>query len=239
MLDTHCHIDLYPNPLSVALEAERASINVVAVTYLPSHYALAKQHLSGFTHVRPALGLHPLAWKDHSKEVTKFIEMARDALLIGEIGLDFSTGGRSGRAVQEQSLAAILPSIADRPRFVTLHSRGAEDEVLSHLKEAGVNKAVFHWFSGSKSQLKRVLDAGHLISVNTSMIRTTKWSELFPLAPRTSVLTETDGPFVCRGKIPNKPANVSEVLDWLAAQWRCTRSIAEDIVANNYSRVLS
>ncbi len=239
MLDSHCHIDLYSNPLAVAAEAERASIDVVAVTYLPSHYALAKQHLNGFTHVRPALGLHPLAWKDHPREVAKFVEMARDASLIGEIGLDFSPGGRSGRDVQERSLAAILPSITDRARFITLHSRGAEDEVLSHLTKAGIQKAVFHWFSGSKSQLTRILDAGHLISVNTSMTRTAKWSELIRLVPRNSVLTETDGPFVCRGKIPDKPANVSEVLDWLADQWQCTRNNVEVIVTQNYSRVLS
>ncbi len=237
MIDTHCHIDLYPNPLAVATEAERELTDVVAVTYLPSHFALAQQHLKGFKYVRPALGLHPLAWKDHSKEVAKFVAMAKDAYLIGEIGLDFSYGGRSGRTVQEQSLAAILPSIADRPRFITLHSRGAEDEVLSHLKEAGVRNAVFHWFSGSKAQLTKVFDAGHLISVNTAMIRTTKWAELIRLVPRNAILTETDGPFVCRGKIPDKPSSVADVLEWLATQWRCNRENVEDSITQNYSRI--
>ena len=239
MLDTHCHIDLYPNPLAIAAEAERESIDVVAVTYLPSHFALAQQHLKGFKHVRPALGLHPLAWKDHSKEVAKFVSMAKDASLIGEIGLDFSPGGRSGRTVQEKSLAAILPSIADRPRFITLHSRGAEDEVLAHLKEAGVRKAVFHWFSGNKAQLIRVLDAGHLISVNTAMTRTEKWAELARLVPRNAVLTETDGPFVCRGKIPTKPSSVADVLDWLGTQWRCNRDEVENCIAQTYSNILN
>ena len=60
MLDTHCHIDLYPNPHAIARAVERQKILTIAVTNLPSHFEVGLPHLRGFRQIRPALGLHPL-----------------------------------------------------------------------------------------------------------------------------------------------------------------------------------
>lgn len=238
MVDTHCHIDLYPNPLVVASEAEKAKITTVAVTYLPSHYEMATQHLASFKFVKPALGLHPMSWKDHEKELPRFSRFAKSANFIGEIGLDFSQGGHPGREVQERSFVSILRQLNDRRRFITLHSRGAESEVLSHLQSANIHKVVFHWFSGSRSQVKRVLDAGHFLSINTAMIRTAKWDEFIGFVPRTSILTETDGPFVTAGKTPDTPGKVGNVLSWLGDRWKCSIDVAETQIQQTFESLL-
>jgi TatD DNase family protein len=112
MVDTHCHIDLYPQPLSIAKEVEQRKITTVAVTYLPSHFELAEQHLRQFKYVRPALALHPMAAKDHEQELPKFRQLVERARLIGEIGLDFSAAGKPMRTRQEESFSAAV-SIAD------------------------------------------------------------------------------------------------------------------------------
>ena len=90
MLDTHCHIDLYPDPHAVAKEVERQGILTIAVTNLPSHFEMGQPHLRGFRRIRLALGLHPLMAEHHKKERSKFKQMLSRTSYIGEVGLDFS-----------------------------------------------------------------------------------------------------------------------------------------------------
>ena len=66
MLDTHCHLDLYPDPNRTALNAESAGVFVVCVTNLPSAFLAARPHVRKFKRVRLALGLHPLSAELHT-----------------------------------------------------------------------------------------------------------------------------------------------------------------------------
>lgn len=235
MIDTHCHIDLYENPLEVAAAAEKLAVKTVAVTYLPSHFLLAAKHLTGFKHVRPALGLHPLAINDHEREIGLFAECFRSAEYVGEVGLDFSGPNRASKLAQEKSFATVVMHIKNASKFVTVHSRGAEDTVLEILRNGGAGPVVFHWFSGSKRQLGNLLDAGHRISLNTSMSATVKWAELITYVPRSAILTETDGPFVKIGGRPAAPGDVELVIAWLAKSWKISPAAALQQVADNFS----
>jgi TatD DNase family protein len=238
MIDTHCHIDLYDNPLEVAAAAEKLAIKTVAVTYLPSHFLLASKHLAGFKHVRPALGLHPLAVKDHESELTLFAECFPAADYIGEVGLDFSGPNKASRLAQEKSFATVVKHIRKTSKLVTLHSRGAEDTVLEMLRIGGAGPVIFHWFSGSKRQLSNLLDAGHRISLNTSMSATAKWAEFITYVPRSAILTETDGPFVKIGSRPAVPADVERVISWLAETWKISLAQASQQVAANLDQLM-
>jgi TatD DNase family protein len=238
MIDTHCHIDLYDNPLDVAAAAEKLAVKTVAVTYLPSHFLLASKHLAGFKHVRPALGLHPLAVKDHESELALFAEFFTAAEYIGEVGLDFSGPNKASRLAQEKSFATVVNHIKDTSKLVTLHSRGAEDTVLKMLRNGRASPVVFHWFSGSKRQLSNLLDAGHRISLNTSMSATAKWAELITYVPRSAILTETDGPFVKIGSRPAVPADVERVISWLAKTWKISLVEASHQVASNLDSIM-
>jgi TatD DNase family protein len=238
MIDTHCHIDLYDNPLEVAAAAEKLAVKTVAVTYLPSHFLLASKHLTGFMHVRPALGLHPLAVKDHERELGLFAECFRSAEYIGEVGLDFSGPNKASKLAQEKSFATVINHIKKASKFVTVHSRGAEDTVLEMLRNGGAGPVVFHWFSGSKRQLSNLLDAGHRISVNTSMIATAKWAELIAYVPRSAILTETDGPFAKTGGRPAIPADVERVISWLAETWKISLVQTSHQVAANFDQLM-
>jgi TatD DNase family protein len=238
MIDTHCHIDLYDDPLEVAAAAEKLAVKTVAVTYLPSHFLLASKHLAGFKHVRPALGLHPLAVKDHERELGLFAECFQSAEFIGEVGLDFSGPNKTSKLAQEKSFATVVKHIKKAPKFVTIHSRGAEATVLEMLRNGGAGPVVFHWFSGSKRQLINLLDAGHRISVNTSMIATAKWAELITHVPRSAILTETDGPFAKIGGRPAIPADVERVISWLAETWKISPGQASHQVAANLDHLM-
>ena len=239
MIDTHCHVDLYDAPLEVANEAETMHVKTIAVTYLPTHFRQAQSHLRTFRYVKPALGLHPLAAKDHEKELGLFRSIARQVEFVGEVGLDFSSRGLATKSIQEDSFVKVLDALRGKQYFITLHSRRAEDSVLAHLKNAGSQPVVFHWFSGSRAQLRRVLDAGHSVSLNPAMTRSAKWRELIHVVPRDSILTETDGPFTRCGNRKARPPDISSVIEWIAEQWKCSTECVERKVAENFARMQS
>ena len=60
IIDTHCHIDMMPNPEAYIRQREKAGDIVIGMTNLPSHFEMGFPHVGGFRHIRLALGLHPL-----------------------------------------------------------------------------------------------------------------------------------------------------------------------------------
>lgn len=238
MIDTHCHVDLFEDPAAIAKESERRKLPTVAVTYLPSHFELALRHLADMAYVRPALGLHPLAAAQHAAELPTFRDLIRHAFLVGEVGLDFSPAGSSTRARQEQSFEEVVDCLKGPPRYVSIHSRSAEDAVLAQLRRAGITGAVFHWFSGTAGQLTRVLDGGHFVSINTEMIKTARWRAMIQRVPKGAVLTESDGPFAKHDGRPARPEDVRTTVRWLADNWSCSAQAAEEQIMLNAARSL-
>lgn len=239
MIDAHCHIDLYKSPYTVANENEEKGISTIAVTNLPSHFALGYSHLKKFKYIRVALGLHPLYADKHTPtEMKKFIEYAKTTSYIGEIGLDFSREGITTKTKQLQSLRHVLSHISDRPRFITLHSRRAESTVLQMLKEFSIKGAVFHWYSGPLSLLKEIVEEGHYFSINPAMIESTNGCKIIAKIPRDRMLTETDGPFIkIEGKIITSH-DISLVLKYLSNLWECSYEDAEFQVKNNFNKII-
>ena len=86
MIDTHCHIDLYPNPTQIADRANRARILTVLVTNLPSAFQRAYPHIKQFQYIRLAPGLHPLVADEHRNERRLFSHLIDRTSYIGEIG---------------------------------------------------------------------------------------------------------------------------------------------------------
>jgi TatD DNase family protein len=94
MLDSHCHLDLYPEPSAVADRAARAGVFTVAVTNLPSAFQTAYLHVAQYRKIRLALGLHPLLAEKHARERELFRGLLPKTS-IGEVGLDFSAQGHA------------------------------------------------------------------------------------------------------------------------------------------------
>ncbi|MFI2859273.1 TatD family hydrolase [Paenibacillus sp. JSM ZJ436] len=239
MIDTHCHIDLYKSPYIIANENEKKGIPTIAVTNLPSHYALGYSHLKEFKYIRVALGLHPIYADKHTPtEMNKFIEYAKTTSYIGEIGLDFSSEGISTKTKQLQSLRHVLSHISDRPRFISLHSRRAESTVLQMLKEFSIQQAVFHWYSGSLSLIKAIVEEGHYFSINPAMIESANGCKIIAKIPRDRMLTETDGPFIkVEGNVVTS-RDISLVLKYLSNFWECSYEDAELQVKNNFNKII-
>lgn len=239
MLDSHCHIDLYSNPHRVLTEVARQNITTVAVTNLPSHFVLGAPHVASVKSVRLALGLHPLFADKHTPtELKKFRELASSTSYIGEVGLDLSIEGQSTADKQRTHFRLVLEAVSDRPRFLTIHSRRAEAEVLELLAEYQVRNAVFHWYSGPQKLIDKIIDAGHYFSVNPAMIRSTKGRSAIERIPQERILTETDGPYLQVDGKPAMPADVQLVLEYLSGVWAMPPEQVERLIWANFQTIL-
>jgi TatD DNase family protein len=239
MLDSHCHLDRYPDASSIATKASRDGVFVIAVTNLPSHFEMGIPHVAKFSRVRLALGLHPLAADEHKAEWQHFERLLNKTSFVGEVGLDFSREGKATAKIQMESFRLVAKLLSNQPKFVTLHSRGAERDTLAVLKEFGVTPSVFHWYSGPLGVIDEALGDGHYFSVNTAMTESEKGRKIIARLPSDRVLTETDGPYVKINGKPVEPASVSIVEEFLSRAWNMPLSEARRTVWGNFRRLLT
>jgi TatD DNase family protein len=237
LVDTHCHIDAYPDAADVLASAASAGVEVVAVTNTPDAFNRLATLLPRSGPALPALGLHPL----HARQlgmpgVLRFSRLAARAAWIGEIGLDFSPAGRSTRAMQLAVFEALLalPQLRDRP--VTVHSRAAERETIQRLGDAGI-RAILHWYTGSLTVADDALAAGLSFSVNRAMVASAKGRVLLSRLPHDRVLLETDGPFARLAGRPCVPAALPGLADDLARLWNMTPGYVRDTITDNQRRL--
>lgn len=238
IIDTHCHIDMYENPLEVALECENEGIITIGMTNLPSHFEMGQPHLLGFKKVRLALGMHPLFAESHTVEWMKFKKNINKTSYIGEIGLDFSRKGIQTKSIQIDTFKKILNEIRDKKKILSLHSRKAEKEVLQYLKENNIKFAIFHWYSGPTSLIKEIENAGYYFSVNTSMINTKSGQEILKNISKEKLLTESDGPFIeFKGKIV-KSSDIIHIHSYLSKLWNMSMEEVGGLIYGNFKTIL-
>jgi len=239
MIDAHCHIDLYNDPLFVAKKADNEGIITVAVTTMPEHFNMAIPFLEDINNIHIALGFHPsLAGKRRFNE-NLFKSLSQKTSYIGEIGLDFSNMYKFTKHLQIDILRKILTIIVNRPRFISIHSRNAEQEVLYQLNEFRLKKVVFHWYSGPLFLIEEIIKLGHFFSINPAMIKSPKGRILIERINPDRIVTESDGPYVRVKGIPAQPKDTKMVLEFLRIIWSKTLYEVENLIHHNFDTLVS
>src|SRR5688572_27935197 len=209
LIDTHCHVDLYPDYAALIEETEAARIYTIAVTNTPSVFRHCLALTEGKQFIRTALGLHPQLVRERHSELALMSDLLRQTKYIGEVGLDFVTQDDEERALQQRVFSKILEECADvGNKVLTIHSRRAATEVVDMIGNSYPGKIVLHWYSGSTSLLEKAISYGFYFSINTSMISSVKGREIIKQIPRDRLLTESDGPFVKASGRPARPSDV-------------------------------
>jgi TatD DNase family protein len=232
--DTHCHLDLYPNPQAVAAAAERARVRTIAVTNAPSVFRRSAQLTHGCEHLRTALGLHPQLAAQRKHEVALFKQLVGETRYIGEVGLDFSTSDAADRRAQQDVFEEILATCAHRGKVLTVHSRRAADETLDALGSGAAWTVILHWFTGSQRALDRAASIGCFFSVNAGMLRSAAGARIVAALPLDRVLLESDGPFVQVDGRPATPMDGARIVEALARLWGVP---AEDAASRTYANL--
>jgi TatD DNase family protein len=247
-IDSHAHLgDLSDLALDgVVAEAEAGGVGRIlnSATSLSSSTSVARQcglHpiLSAAVGISP-FDIQNLRSEDWQAQLAVLAK--RPAVVaIGETGLDSTNPTYPPLALQRDFFEKHLSLAKAVSLPAVVHSRGCEQQVLDICRTAGVSTVVFHCYTGPIDTLKRIIDAGHVVSF--SGIITFTNSGLVPLVsytPLSHLLIETDSPYLApvphRG-LRNQPAWVAYVGKAVAAIKNLDEEECGRLLEETFSRV--
>jgi TatD DNase family protein len=219
LVDTHAHLDEIES-LDKAI-AEAKSAGVIAIIGAGSDYRSNQRVLELARDykdiVHASIGLHPWNVKNSEIEQTlEFIEAQIDkAAGVGEIGLDYHKKVRAvtEKDLQKQAFKEILEIAGRYNKPVIIHSRYAWRDTLDLVKEARIEKAVFHWYTGPSSVLRDIISQGYYISATPAVEYHEEHRRAVKEAPLERLLLETDSPVIYgRGRESEFEAKPADVL---------------------------
>jgi len=219
LIDTHAHLDELKNLDLVLEEAKKACI--IAIVAVGSNQQsniktleISQKHCR---FVYPALGLHP--WElgnlgaSEIDDNLRFIEQnIASAVAVGEIGLDYDKRvvKVASKELQKEVLGQLLNIAKKYAKPAIIHSRYAWKDALHLIQDAGMDKAVFHWFTGFSSVLQDIIEGGYFISATPATEYHEEHRRAVREAPLQRLLLETDCPVTYgrAARYESRPADV-------------------------------
>jgi len=221
------HVHLYEDPTM----ADEETILVAVSDDLES--SLKTLSLKG-ENVVPCVGVHPWSSPEVGEEELKeFEKLVERALCLGEIGLDkrYVPDFEKQRRVFEHFLT--LSKEYSLP--VNLHALDAWEEVFNMLLRYDVDRAYFHWFNGPLHLLDEIVSQGYYVGINAAAKIQKKHLRVIERAPLTSIMTESDGPYVYRG-VKLTPKAVPELIGIIAKVKKVSEEAVAEAVLRNFKR---
>ncbi|MBS7625865.1 TatD family hydrolase [Candidatus Bathyarchaeota archaeon] len=216
LVDTHAHIDELENIDSVLERAKKVGVSAIIAVGSNFNSDMRVLELSQKYRglIYPAIGIHPLESETAPDSVIELIENKIDeCVAVGEVGLDYRS--EIDKSLQKKIFQKMLMFARKHSKPVSLHSRGAWEDVLSYMLDYGIVKGIFHWYSGPLEILKKILDSGYYVSATPAVEYSPKHREAIMETPIDALLLETDTPVKYRG-IQSEPSHVSKVLTFVA-----------------------
>jgi TatD DNase family protein len=164
-------------------------------------------------------------------------------LAIGEIGMDTTNPVYPHCKLQCDIFEEQLDLSIDCNLPVVVHSRGCVQEIIRSCKLAGIEKALFHCFTGTIEDLKALLDAGYYVSFSgIATFKQSKITDCIRVAPMDRILIETDSPYLApvpfRGST-NHPALVTFVGRKIAAIKQMHENAAAECILQNFRELFN
>jgi TatD DNase family protein len=222
LIDTHCHLDLFPPSSSLPDILTSASICGVRSFIVPGVTPQNWERMVSLSRederIFAAPGVHPMhadKWSAAAEDLLQ--RLAPDIVAVGEIGLDYSEGMPS-RELQQAVFRAQLKIAKGAAIPVIIHCRKAFADLLRILREEQVMQigGTMHAFSGSVEIARECISLGLKIGIAGSVtwenaIRPVKVVKEMPLQ---HLLLETDSPDMPpephRGEV-NEPAFLVDI----------------------------
>lgn len=193
---------------AVVARAQAAGVGIVSTGTSVANSREAARLATEYGHHATA-GVHPhdAAAFDLARDGDALRALARDAVAVGECGLDFDRDF-SPRDAQERVFVhhLELASSLDKPLF--LHERSAHRRMLDLLDAHRGSRAVVHCFTGSGDELDAYLERDLYIGVTGWICderRGLGLREIVGRVPVGRLMIETDAPFLTPRTMKPKP----------------------------------
>lgn len=230
LVDTHAHLDFkhFKDDRHEVVERARKGglrciINISSDLTSCKNTVQLIQSYPGY--IYGTVGLHPHNARYLDGQGLKLIaSLAQEegVVALGEMGLDYHYDN-SPRDVQKRVFRAQLRLAREHRLPVVIHSRDADGDMITILREEGVEEigGVMHCFSGTRETAEKALSMGLYLSFG-GVLTFPKARDIQKIAqeiPRNRLLLETDCPYLTpvphRGK-RNEPLYVRYVAEAMA-----------------------
>lgn len=245
LIDTHAHLDEIIDNIDKAI-SEASKAGVVAVIAVGQDYESNMKILEisekypGF--VYPALGLHPWSLGSmDSKKISLTLRQIEDNIqrivAIGEVGLDYDKRvvASADKERQKAAFKLVLELARKYDKALSVHSRYSWKDSFDMIKESGVKRAVFHWYTGLSSVLREIIAQGYFISATPAADYHDEHRRAVKETPFESLLLETDCPVTYgrENKFQAYPADVVRTLKAVAnLKGASEKTISEQTTVN-------
>jgi TatD DNase family protein len=232
VIDTHCHLtfpDFSPPRFAPGIAGvldEAASHGVsgcITISTTAPDALRALEVAARFPNVWSSAGVHPL-YADEGPHDWATLGVAirhEKCVAWGELGLDNhykEPAGDVQRDVLDQQLAFIARTASEGViKPIVVHCREAFDDLLPILRRTNLDPSrfVFHCFTGTPDDARKVLDFGALISFTgvVTYRNAREVQDAAKLVPLSRILVETDAPFLS----PEPKRGVRPCAPWMAS----------------------
>ncbi|MGC9965826.1 MAG: TatD family hydrolase [Syntrophobacteraceae bacterium] len=217
MIDGHAHLNEIKDIDAAISSARSAGVGAIIGVGMDIESNRATIDIAGSFPgiVYPALGYHP--WSIVADEIEQNLAFIKEKLpsciAMGEVGIDYKA--KVKKKLQWDVYERLLSLAKEAGKPVIIHCRFSHARTYEMTALAGIHWAVFHWFTGEKEVLARLLDSGYFISVTPALAYSPFHREAAAFAPMDRILAETDAPVEYQGRI-SAPADVILTLRELA-----------------------
>ncbi len=195
-IDAHTHLDSFKENIDKAIEEiNEKRIITIANSMDISSYEQNKKWGEKSEYIKPIFGIHPWKAGEFKDSLESLISYIEESPSIGEIGLDYVWAeDKESFPRQREIFKFILEEGAKRNKFMTIHTKGAEEEIYESLKALNYNNVIIHWYSGNLDTLQKFIDLGCYFTVSVDLSSSSLSRKILKMIPIDKLLLETDGP---------------------------------------------
>lgn len=167
----------------------------LCVTNTPEDFERCIKTYPQTKYLRFALGFNPQYVGEKKFNSFIFMRNIKKTKYIGEVGLDFTKPFVKYKDEQIKIFDFICKIAANNNYIMSIHSRGAEKEVLDILIKNDVKRAILHWYTGEVELVQKFIEQGYYFSINRRMLKNKKGEQIVKEIPKDRILIETDYPY--------------------------------------------
>lgn len=260
LFDVHAHLTqdaLAKDTGQIVSRAEAAGLSTVVVNGLNPSDNLAVLAMSkAFGIVKPAVGFYPVDavlsdmladGLDYPREspacsaeegIASVTELAKEAIAIGEIGLDGYWVPEKYWDKQDEVFKALVKVAMDFDLPIIIHTRKREKRTFEILKELGATRVNWHCFGGKVALARQIAEHGHYLSIPSNARRSESFTRMIETVPRDRLLLETDCPYL--GPVPgehSEPKDVRVTFEYMMEKWSEPEPSVQATLEANFERL--
>ena len=144
---------------------------------------------------------------------------------------------------QRKVLEYFIAAASEQNKFVNLHTKAGEKEILDLLVKYNVRRAIIHWYSGPMDVLSAMIDFGCYFTIGVEVLYSDYIKEIAKAVPDHLLLTETDNPGALKWLKKNDeigmPVAIKDVVNALATLRQAKPEKIESLVHTNFCRLIA